>query len=77
MVFGSTRPDFKPRSVSFSPNAARVASSTILISVTLLKNGTVRLERGFTSITYTLSFTTTYWIFNKPLTLRFKPRRFV
>lgn len=43
-------------SVSFSPNAARVASSTILISVTLLKNGTVRLERGFTSITYIIIY---------------------
>ncbi len=34
-----------------SPNAARVATLTIFTSVILLRNGTVRLERGFTSIT--------------------------
>ena len=40
-----------PSSRSFSPHITRVASSTIGTPVTLLMYGTVREERGLTSMT--------------------------
>ena len=46
-----TRPVGKPKLSNVSPKAIRVAYSTMLMPVTLLMKGTVRLERGFTSMT--------------------------
>ena len=48
----------------------RVAHSTILMPVTLEMNGTVRLERGLTSITLSSPSATIYWMLSTPLTLR-------
>ena len=45
-----SRPPGQPIPASVSPRAIRTASSTIGTPVTLLRNGTVREARGFTSI---------------------------
>ena len=47
-----------------------VASGTIGIPVTLLMYGTVRLERGLTSITYTSSPHTMNWMLISPITCK-------
>ena len=65
-----TRPSGKPNSFKLSPRAMRVAHSTILMPVTLEMNGTVRLERGLTSITLSSPSATIYWMLSTPLTLR-------
>ena len=65
-----TRPSGKPKSFKLSPRAMRVAYSTILMPVTLEMNGTVRLERGLTSITLSSPSATIYWMLSTPLTLR-------
>ena len=58
---------------------ARTATSTIGTPVTLLRNGTVRLARGLTSITKTSPSRpaplriTTYWMFINPRTPRPMP----
>ena len=46
-----TRPLPQPHSLSGSPSMVRTASSTIGTPVTLLRKGTVRDERGLTSMT--------------------------
>ncbi len=55
-----TEKQFHYLTKSDCPKTAFVATFAIGTFVILLKNGTVRLERGFTSITYTSSFEITY-----------------
>ena len=51
-----------------TPMAHFVATSTMGMVVTLLRNGTVRDERGLTSMTYTLLSRTMYCTLIIPLT---------
>ena len=60
---------------SFSPSIQRTASSTMGTPVTLLMYGTVRLERGFTSMMNTSLLYTTNWIFIRPTTFSARARR--
>ena len=59
-----------PVPLIFLPRITLVASGTIGIPVTLLMYGTVRLERGFTSMTYTSSPHTMNWMLISPMTCR-------
>src|SRR5579884_2473219 len=56
---GASNPDVHPSDLRLSPQLTRVASSTMGTPVTLLMKGTVREDRGFTSITCERSSLTT------------------
>ena len=64
---GSSPPG-QPSSRSVAPRAIRTARSTIGTPVTLLRNGTVRDARGFTSMRYTPSSRTMNWALTSPRT---------
>ena len=64
-------------SFSLYPRITLVARGTIGIPVTLLIYGTVRLERGLTSITYTSSPRTMNWMLIIPITCSALARRLV
>src|SRR5699024_5958903 len=57
---------FNPLFASYSPTIARVAILDIVTPVILLKNGTVRDDLGFNSITYTSSSLMMNWMFYNP-----------
>ena len=67
-----------PCSRRLCPSITRVAMSASGTPVALLKNGTVRDERGFTSITYTLScLSTMNWMLYRPTMPMPRPSRTV
>ena len=72
-----TSPLFQPRSASRWPRMTRVARSTICTPVTLLRNGTVRDARGFTSSTWGTPRKTTNWMLQSPRISRARAMRTV
>ena len=69
---GGYSPVPKPISGTFSPSDARTPSSTIGMPVTLEIYGTVRDERGLTSMIYRSPAYSINWIFTRPRTCRLR-----
>ena len=69
---GGYNPVPNPIAGTFSPRDARTPSSTIGMPVTLEMYGTVREERGLTSMMYRSPAYSMNWMFTRPLTCRLR-----
>ena len=68
MAQGHGAPYSRRSSSSVAPSITRLATLTSGTPVALATNGTVRLARGFASITYTSPSRTAYWTLIRPRT---------